>query len=55
MGQYTGLGKLIKDEGPWLELPVKDAFDISTFRKIDNMIMSKYHISSTDKIFSFSR
>ena len=55
MGQYTGLGKLIKDEAPWLELAVKDAFDTSPFRKIDNMIMSKYHISSTNKVFSFSR
>ena len=39
MGQYTDLGKLIKDEAPWLKLAVKDAFDTSAFRKIDNMLM----------------
>ena len=40
MGQYTWLGKLIRGEAPWLELAVKDAFDASPFRKIDNMLMS---------------
>ena len=39
MGQYTDLGKLIKDKAPWWKLAVKDAFDTSPFRKIDNMLM----------------
>ena len=54
MGQFSGLGKLIKDKAFWLELvhcfshrielALKDAFDTSPFGKIDNMLMKLYYL-----------
>ena len=49
MGPLNGLGKIVKDSTPWLELvhcfnhriepALKDAFDTSPFGDIDNMLM----------------
>ena len=54
MGPLNGLGKIVKDSAPWLqlvncfnhriELALKDAFDISPFGDIDNMVMKLYYL-----------
>ena len=54
MGPLNGLGKIVEDSTPWLELvhcfnhrielALKDAFDTSPFGDIDNMLMKLYYL-----------
>ena len=54
MGEYRGLGKLVKESAPWLELvhcfnhrielALKDAFDTSPFGKIVDMLTKLYYL-----------
>ena len=54
LGQFGGLGALIKEKAPWLELvhcfkhriklALKDAFENSTFAKIETMLMKLYYL-----------
>ena len=55
MGRMNGLGKLVRDEAPWvkivycfnhrLELAIKDAFTTTTFyHNIDEMLTKLYYL-----------
>ena len=54
MGINNGLGKLVKDSAPWLELvhcfnrrielALKDAFEKTFFSKIENMLTKLYYL-----------
>ena len=54
MGPLNGLGKMVNDSSPWLQLvhcfnhriklALKDLFDTSTFGDIDNMLMKLYYL-----------
>ena len=54
MGPLNGLGKIVKDSAPWLQLvhcfnhliklALKDTFDTLPFGDIDNMLMKLYYL-----------